>query len=397
VASPKADGQAEKALILKAVASRADRLQPSAIDDSLKKIGLISSTQAEKAMQEITDFAADVRGMPRDELIRTTTAIDIEKANTSNIDPDALPADGARGTDTRGDNDGLYQRFEDTCGPTTAQMTRAEADPVFARKLHLDGLYISDPTTDTAKQQRETLEKPRFFDASDNEVFPSSSQLDKFKKDGTLPPGAASVEIGNTSTRRADQATTRAREMIDKLDGVPEFAKMAAKKLVAGKDLNFIEKAVANFTLGKVREKNDGHPTNEEIKWIQNERVKGQKNGMRLEPALHDIASPGTNKKYEANDVGTSVSTARLNDVDQRLKNGVDVPIRVSDAGNTGGHFMLMSDVRGKEPDRTYLVSDPYSGRTAWVKEGDLKDNNSKWLKDQFGLGWTQISHTYEK
>lgn len=45
--------------------------------------------------------------------------------------------------------------------------------------------------------------------------------------------------------------------------------------------------------------------------------------------------------------------------------------------GWTGtGHWLLMSDVRGKSPDRQYLVSDPYSGKTGWVREADLQNGN---------------------
>lgn len=392
--SPRADAQAERALILKAIASRSDRLQPNFIDEGMKKLGLTKTTEAERTMKEITDFAADVRGMPRDELIRTTTAIDIEAANTSKTDPLHLPADGAAPADTRGDNDGLYQRFEDTCGPTTSQMTRAEADPIYARQLHKNGLDSSDPTNPTAVEQRETLEKPRFFDSSDNEVIPTPAQLAAYKKDGTMPPTATSVEIGNTSTRRADQAAERTDTALNALS-MPEFAKSACRKLLRGEDLGYLEKMAANYTLGKLREANGGHPTAQEVKWMQTERTDNH-NGMRLDPALHDIASPGTHQKYDAKWVGSGgLTSGALNDVDTRLKNGQDVPIRVSNSGNTGGHFMLMSDVRGKSPDRTYLVSDPYSGRTAWVKEADLTDVNSKWLKNQFDLGWTQVSHTY--
>ena len=37
--------------------------------------------------------------------------------------------------DQRADNDGLFQRYTQSCAPTTAQMTKAAADPIHARAL----------------------------------------------------------------------------------------------------------------------------------------------------------------------------------------------------------------------------------------------------------------------
>lgn len=394
-ASPKADAQAERALILKAIAARGDRLQPNFIDTALERLGVPHTSEAERAMREVTDFAADVRGSPRDLLIRTTTAIDIEAANTSTIDPNHLPADGAEGTDTRGDNDGLYQRFEDTCGPTTAQLTRAEVDPIYARQLHLGGLSNPDPNSATAQEQLTTLERPRFFAPTGEEVIPTAEQLAAYTSDGTMPPGTDTVEAGSSTSRRAEQARARARDALSTLPDTSDFARAACRKLLDGQRMGPLEQAVATLTLGRLREANGGHPTAAEVRWMQTERTDPHI-GMRLDPALRDIATPGTHLEYDATWVGSGGLTAEaLNGVDTRLEGGQDVPIRVSNAANTGGHFMLMSDVRGEAPDRRYLVSDPYSGRTAWVPEADLTNTGSDWLSRQFDIGWTQVSHYY--
>ncbi len=354
--------------------------------------GLTQSTEAERAAREVTDFAADIRGLPREELIRTTTAIDIEAANTSTIDPNNLPADGVAGTDTRGDNDGLYQRWEDTCGPTTAQLTRAEADPVFARQLHRDGIGNPDATDPTGQQQIDTLRRPRFFDASSNEVFPTAAEVRAWEADNTrMPAGADSVEVGESSTRRATQAAERTEAAIS-ASGLPEFAQRALRRQLDGEELGFIDRTVANYALAQVREQNGGNPTADEVRWMQTER--NGSNGMRLDPALHDIATPATNHRYDARWVNNDLG-AHLGDVDTRLRDGQDVPFRVSNAGNTGGHFMLMSDVRGEAPDRQYLVSDPYSGRTAWVSEGEMTDTSNDWLSRRFDIGWDRVSHIY--
>jgi hypothetical protein len=390
-ASPRADAGAEKSLILKAVAARADRLADNPADNLAVKNGQAKETEAARAMKEITDFGADVRGLPRDELINTTTAIDVSSANTSTTDPYALRD---AGKDTTTNNDGLYQRFEDTCGPTTSQLTRAEADPVFARKVNKEGIASADPAGEIAKEQKATLEKQRFYDANDIEVKPTDAQKAAYAASGTLPPGVSYAEKGNTSTRRSDQANEHLQDAMKK-GGFSDYMTAAVNKKVNGQPLGWIEGIAANMGLKKLQAQDGGHPTNDEQGWIKNERVANHA-GMQLAPALNDITSQSTHINYKTNWVGAGgVTDATLTGLDTRLKNGQDVPFRVTDAGNNGGHFMMISDVRGEGANKKYLVSDPYSGRTAWVDGADMKNKNSPWLKDKFGLGWTEISHTY--
>jgi hypothetical protein len=392
VVSPKADPMAEQALILKAVASRGERLKGSLVDNMAVTFGLAKDTEAQRGMAEITDFAKDIHGTARTELIRTTSAIDIESGNTSKTDPLALLKPG---TDKRGDNDGLYQRFENTCGPTTAQMTRAEADPVFARALHKDGLHSDSATSPTAEQQRKTLNEPRFFNSGGQEVIPTAAEAAKYKADKSMPAGSTTVEAGDSGSRRAHEAYSQANTALGALKGVSDSDKAAVRTMLSGGTLTVAEQSAANAALTKLRAANGKAPTDADVTLMQTELKHGE-NGMRLDPALRDIATGGTRINYQATWVGNSgPTTATVDDMETRLRNGQDVPIRVGGAG--GGHFMLTSDVRGKSPDRSLLVSDPYSGRTAWVKEADMKNPSSKWLNTQFGLGWPQITHVYNE
>jgi len=105
------DAGAEQALILKAVSAR-----QSVLSDEDGRAD---------AMSDITGFASDIRGEERSELIRTTTSIDIDDANTRDFDPRNIAAGG----DTEVDNDGMFQRFSDSCGPTSGQIIHAEQDP----------------------------------------------------------------------------------------------------------------------------------------------------------------------------------------------------------------------------------------------------------------------------
>jgi hypothetical protein len=97
------DAETERDLILKAVAAREEAYQnPSIIDR------VMAPTMSET--QDIVAFANTIRGMNRDDLLYRTTV--------------------ASGDDV------LRQRYFDTCSPTTIEMLKAEADPIYAWKLH---------------------------------------------------------------------------------------------------------------------------------------------------------------------------------------------------------------------------------------------------------------------
>jgi hypothetical protein len=97
------DAETERDLILKAVAAREDAYaHPSVID---KVTGLPMTETG-----DIVNFANTIRGQNRDDLLfRTTVA---------------------------SNDDVLQQRYADSCTPTTLEMLKAEADPIYAWKLH---------------------------------------------------------------------------------------------------------------------------------------------------------------------------------------------------------------------------------------------------------------------
>src|SRR5262249_48829503 len=76
---------------------------------------------------------------------------------------------------------------------------------------------------------------------------------------------------------------------------------------------------------------------------------------------------------------GLAGRRAALDRIDSQLRRGVDVPIGVT-WNNGGGHCMLMTDVRGTGANRQFLISDPYSGRTSWVRGSDIASGNTNFF-----------------
>jgi hypothetical protein len=119
-------------------------------------------------------------------------------------------------------------------------------------------------------------------------------------------------------------------------------------------------------------------------------------NGMVLDKALNDITKQSTHIDYKTHGVGSKgVTDETLKQWDSRLKDGQDVPIRVSNASNSGGHFMMVNDVRGEGDNRRYLISDPWSGRTAWLSRDELLDPSKGAIDKNFGVGWDRVTHYY--
>jgi hypothetical protein len=113
------------------VAARSDALSHPNAQDQTR----IAAGQASRAMADIEGYAAQVRGMPRNQLIDQSTVLDIRDDNRL----------GA-----------LQQRFNDSCAPTSTQIARAESDPIYARQLHQDVIHGASSdvaASSTAAQQ----------------------------------------------------------------------------------------------------------------------------------------------------------------------------------------------------------------------------------------------------
>ncbi len=255
---PGADPYAERALILKSVAARDEELQsPNATDRYLQSVN-----KPGKSMEEIQKYADEIRGTPREKLIAQSSVLDVDGKTPS----------------------GMLQRYHDSCAPTVSQMARAEADPIYAKKLHEEAVYSGDPDSSIAKEQKQLLEDH----------------------------GGKAVPV--TGPSKGSEG----------LDTAP------------------------------------------------------------MEQMLNEHAGPATNHTYKAVEVENGISSPdmkrrmALNKIEENLKSGVDVPIGVKWKNQPGGHIFLMSDVRGKGRDQEFLVSNPKTGESSWVKRSEIEAGNAK-------------------
>lgn len=113
--------------------------------------------------------------------------------------------------------------------------------------------------------------------------------------------------------------------------------------------------------------------------------------GMAITNLLNDRVSPYTGQTYVNNSVGNSTADrqAALNQMDQRLREGVDVPIRVE--WRSGAHFVLASDVRGTGNNRDFLITDPWTGSSRWYSQEELASGQTRFP----GTGTGRMANIY--
>lgn len=313
-----ADPKAERALILKAVAARQDRLADPA--------------KAEGAMKEVEAFAKDIRGLKRAELMTTSTVTDI---------------DGAKS------DDGLRQSMENTCAPTVGQMTHAETDPAYARQLNKEGLSAPEGSEIDKEQQQV------FRNTAGQTGTPVGRQ------------GAQGAELMNLLKANLDSQTKGG---IPPPVTIPPGEISALLKYTQGKQLTKADQALLQPAKDKVQQLRpdlDGAA-------IDKLHAAAQAQGANEESALKL-----TGNNLNEHPIAAGQSDQGLKAIRERLQAGNPVPISIAYEGKDVGHALLMTDYR----DGKYLVSDPYSGKTAWVPEAKLKDGSFSNDEKYFSLG----------
>jgi hypothetical protein len=325
---PGADPAAEKALILKAVAARKDQLTDPA--------------KADDAMKEIDAFAKDIRGQNRKDLINSTTVIDI---------------DGAK------NDDGIKQGMDNTCAPTVGQMTRAETDPVYARQLNKQGIDGNDPNSQTVKDENWVF--THTADQTDNPHLPvAKGSLDGQKTVDDTLTASLNQQIAYNKYQANPQGIPPPTPNVffDKNET------MALSNYVHGKDLSPAEAKALDSAKAKIGQQNP-QLTPEFLDKLAT--TAKSEDGSSEQSALALTGNQGLNQ-HAVGDSKGDVDSA-LKSIRERLSGGNAVPISVAYPKSNTGHAMMISDYRS---DKGYLVSDPYSGKTAWVPESQIKDGS---------------------
>ncbi|MEQ9501684.1 MAG: hypothetical protein RIT81_32735 [Deltaproteobacteria bacterium] len=330
-----ASPSAEQALILKAVGARAPQMPGGSVE----------------GLDDVEAFAEDIRGLPRDELMRTTTLTDVHEANTQAVDPNR-PWIGA--TDDRGDNDALPQAFTHSCAPTVAQIVKGEIDPVYARHVHNSGF---EAATD---EQRATLERERTF-------FQGIEVPDGWE----APPGAETVSGLAIDREPADTINGLYGPQIGKLIEAGTIDSSAVDHLKAYAKGQDYDPAGFDAALADLRANGVDIPTEllDQLRTnAETMEAHGSYTGMDTGSALVEIAQRPYIQQHVEDFPDAFDRLADQLDATGHAAIGMQVP------GHSSGHAVVATDVRDGPDGRQFLLTDPMTARTAWVSEQALRD-----------------------
>ena len=316
------------------------------------------------AQQEVLDaFALRLGACSDEEITAKSTCLDLDSTtNKSTLNPTALSY--RRGTihtpyegDNHGDNDGLFQRFTGSCGPTVLQMWLAETDPVLAFELNRDDIG-SHSTTDRAGHFQKVL-------------------LNQYE----------GIALGRFETL----SRARLRNGLGRLVGEGRL-RVKDKKGLLGYALEEKERSEeADRAINMLRERYEGFPTDYELNRLRSVKMPEKDDGMSNEGFMYFLnhcAQQMTGTRYIQTDpewgFGRGQAKKYIGQVAKALRAGYDVPFGTAEPG----HYMLLTAVKGRGATRSFLVSDPEGGRTRWVSEKRFL--NGVFLREEFELCWKQ-------
>jgi hypothetical protein len=329
----------------------------------LVELGSGDAATRAKALGEVSTFAAGIRGLGFSALMQKTSLLDIdETTDTSSFDPLSLedrpgaPAD--RPTSYTGkDNDGLFQRFEESCGPASIEVLLGEMDPAYALRRRSEPMGTDPAAADDIQSQ--VIKQFGLTPAS--RVVPAAVVR--------LRGAMSSLEdAGRLSQDQAQQVSQY-------LLGSPDAAKGplvdGALATIRGANGGFPDDATAREIRAYVPP--DPSKTYNNIGFDNVTKLLNKTigNEMGVNYSLHSLYDQGVGVGSDAA-AGKSPAYVRsnLDGLQKNLADGVDVVFGTS----YPDHFWSMSNVRGDAPDRQFLVHDTWSGKTGWVGESQLAD-----------------------
>jgi len=317
----------EQATLLKAVAAR--------------KADLIAAGPQTKAqLATIETFANDIRNMDKDKLVEATHGAD------------------------RGSGRGLKQRYTMSCGPTSIEIVHSEVDPIYAKELSDEtaGKHTLDPTGKAADRQKKLLEGVNGADTAVPRVV---------EDDWGAATKAMSAHLALASTSAADKQALAA--LINYISGKPFDS---AKKDAGVALLKTLTPAI---------------PVDKRVdEWKKFYTYLGNAPGLN-NPQFSAMAKSELGATTGRNFTDTEISykaklvagktefkgtiAKHIKPLDKALFRGNSVPFGVMWAAG-GGHFMVFTDMRserkGKKTITSYLVSDPWEGKSGWMTRQDL-------------------------
>jgi hypothetical protein len=342
------DASPAQALILKALAAR--RMAFADLEQATRT----------KALGELSEFAGGIKGLEFGELMRSTSLLDIDETiDTLSFDPlsieDRPGALADRPLSYAGaDNDGLFQRYEMSCGPASIEVLLGERDPAYALRRRMGRMDVDPAAADDIQTQ--ILKQYGMTPAS--RVVPTAI----VRLRGAL---SALEAAGQLSHAAVQQVTTF-------LLGPPASPK---GPLVDGA-LETIRAARGGFpdaaTAQQIR---DYVPPDEGRSYntigFQNVAILLSRI-LGVEYKLHSLYAEQNVKigAEEARDRSPDYVRANLDRIERNLANGIDI---VFGTGNPD-HFWSLSNVQGEAPNREFLVHDTWSGKTGWVDEASFID-----------------------
>ena len=226
---------------------------------------------------------------------------------------------------------GLKQQWSMSCGPTTTQVIHGELDPIYALSVRKDNADIHgvDPQPDASMWDQI---KAR----AQGKVLGEHSMADE-QADILTNGGGKAVERDKSGGKGM---------------GLPDALQTLAD--VTGVSYNMTQTAAS--------------------------------------PTIAADAGILTQLVGRALDVGASSSNAgTFAKLDADLAKGIPAGIRVSDAANSGGHFVAVTGSFGEGEDKTYVLHDPMAGQTVYVKASDLQEGK---IIPKIA-GWDTLSHVY--
>jgi len=98
---------------------------------AMERAFLCKALAAGRSLSDITDFAATIHGMSDNWLLRNLNVVDLNEAD--------------------GVERGIIQQYGNSCGPTSVQVIRASADPIYALALRSAGPITLDAALDVLR------------------------------------------------------------------------------------------------------------------------------------------------------------------------------------------------------------------------------------------------------